>query len=65
MDVAFRWTRFMSGASAEDTKQLTLKYLIVPCGMIRGALAGFGLDCEVNADITGLPRAVFHIRVKG
>jgi hypothetical protein len=63
-DVAFRWTRYMSGPAAEDSKQLTLKFLIVPCGIIRGALAAFGLDAEVNADITGLPRAVFHIRVK-
>lgn len=63
-DFNFRWTRFMSAPVGEDTKAHVLKYLILPCGMLRGALAAFGFDCVVNADIGGLPRAVFHIRIK-
>ena len=63
-DFNFRWVRFLSAAPDEDTKQQTLKYLVFPCGLLRGALAAFGLDATVNADISAMPRTVFHIRVK-
>lgn len=63
-DFNFRWIRFTSGAPTEDTKAQTLRYVLFPCGMIRGALSAFGMECSVNADISAMPRTIFHIRVK-
>lgn len=63
-DFNFRWVRYISAAPGEDTKVQTLKYVLFPCGLVRGALAAFGLDCAVNADISNMPRTVFHIRIK-
>ena len=51
-------------SAAEETKQLALKYLIFPCGLVRGALAAFDVDAYVNADVSACPRVVFHVRVK-
>lgn len=63
-DFNFRWVRHTTAGAGEDGKAQALRYVLFPCGLLRGALAAFGLDCAVNADISGLPRTVFHIRVK-
>ena len=60
-DDSFRWTRFVSAGPAEDNKALTLKYFVIPCGLIRGALSAWGLDAVVNVDVAKLPKAIFHI----
>jgi hypothetical protein len=52
------------GGGGGDTKQHALKYVVGPCGMIRGALAGLGVECSVNADVSALPRVVFQLRLK-
>ena len=62
-DFSFRLTRFISAGPAEDGKALVLKYMLLPCGLLRGALAAFGIDAAVNLDITSLPRATFHIKL--
>ncbi|KAG9643470.1 transport protein particle component, partial [Aureobasidium melanogenum] len=41
------------------------QFLYFPCGIIRGALAGFGLSVSVHAETTELPQAVFQIRTVG
>lgn len=78
-DFSYRWTRYLSppaggsghvqgaGAAAAappSGAELALKYLLFPCGLIRGALAAFGLAAAVNADASATPRVVFHIVVE-
>ena len=62
-DGGFRWARSLSGDPGDDSRALALKYFLVPCGLLRGALAAWGLDAVINVDISGLPRAVFHVRL--
>lgn len=67
-DFSYRWTRYLSppagaGAGAPSSAELSLKYVLFPCGLIRGALAAFGLAAAVNADVSGTPRVIFHIVV--
>lgn len=63
-DFNFRPVRHLSSGPSEDTKQQALKYVIGPCGLIRGALDAMGLQCSVNADVSALPRVVFQLRLK-
>ncbi|KAH0370360.1 hypothetical protein KCU65_g2657, partial [Aureobasidium melanogenum] len=44
---------------------LGYRFLYFPCGIIRGALAGFGLTVSVHAETTELPQAIFQIRTVG
>lgn len=39
-----------------------MKFLLVPCGIIRGALAAMGINATVQADANELPAAVFQIK---
>ncbi|KAF1346657.1 transport protein particle component [Delphinella strobiligena] len=41
------------------------QFLWFPCGIIRGALSGFGLNVTVQAETTDLKSAVFQIRTVG
>ncbi|KAH0145857.1 transport protein particle component, partial [Aureobasidium melanogenum] len=41
------------------------QFLYFPCGIIRGALAGFGLSVAVHAETSELPQAIFQIRTVG
>ncbi|KAJ1493247.1 NO signaling/Golgi transport ligand-binding domain-containing protein [Baffinella frigidus] len=40
------------------------RYLLLPCGMIRGALAALGILATVRAEAQGLPSVVFVIHVR-
>jgi hypothetical protein len=42
-----------------------LQYLYFPCGIIRGALAGLGMDVTVHADSSEIPAATFQIKTRG
>jgi len=53
-----------AAAAASDTKVQALRNLVGACGLVRGALAAFGLDASVNAEDSGSPRVVFHVRVR-
>ena len=64
-DFNYRWVKFVSAPQGEDTRQAALKYLIFPCGVIRGALAACDVDASVNADISACPRVIFHVRMRG
>ncbi|KAG9591910.1 transport protein particle component, partial [Aureobasidium melanogenum] len=50
---------------AEEALRKAQPFLYFPCGIIRGALAGFGLSVSVHAETTELPQAVFQIRTVG
>jgi hypothetical protein len=62
-DFNFRWQRYVSAPAGEDTKHMALKYLVYPCGLIRGALAACDVDAHVNADLSATPRVIFHVCV--
>ena len=62
-DLSYRWTRYLSppSGSASTGPELALKYVIFPCGLVRGALAAFDVHASVNADVSASPRVLFHI----
>ena len=64
-DFNYRWVRFVSAAPGESTAQAAVKYLLFPCGVIRGALAACDVEASVNADISQCPRAIFKVTMKG
>ncbi|RMZ15168.1 hypothetical protein D0860_01785 [Hortaea werneckii] len=52
----------------ERAQTLTIRlpqYLYFPCGIIRGALMGLGVEATVEASAAELPIATFHIKTKG
>lgn len=51
--------------SLKDANIINSKYLYFPCGVIRGALQGLGLDVTVTAETTEIPSATFQIKTKG
>ena len=53
-DFNFRWLRYFSSHTDEDTNRRAAPLLVVPCGLIRGALANLGVAATVNAEI-GIP----------
>ena len=64
-DFNFSWLSTFSSATDEETKRMALKYLIVPCGIVRGVLANLGLVATVNADVIAVvPSCQFSIKVK-
>ncbi|KXT15606.1 hypothetical protein AC579_5862 [Pseudocercospora musae] len=55
-----------AGARAgEDALRRAQAYLYFPCGVIRGALQGLGLDVTITAETTEIPSATFQIKTKG
>jgi hypothetical protein len=40
-------------------------FLYFPAGVVRGCLAGLGVEASVSAETSGLPGAVFQIRTVG
>jgi trafficking protein particle complex subunit 6 len=62
-DSRFRW---LEKYTSDDiaAKQAAARMLNIPCGILRGALANFGILAIVNADFNNLPACVFNIRVK-
>ena len=63
-DRAFRWLTRMSSADADKPNDAALQHLVLPCGLVRGALENLGLACEVTANISpALPRATFTIKL--
>lgn len=41
--------------------ELAADYLVLPCAIVRGALAGLGLEASVTADATSLPQVDFTV----
>jgi len=54
----------LTASALEDTKMQALRIVVGACGLVRGALDAFGMtDAIVTADVSGLPRVVFTIKV--
>ena len=63
-DYAFRWIARFSSVDDETAKREALKFLILPCGIIRGALANLGVTAVITADISTVPSCIFNIKIK-
>jgi hypothetical protein len=63
-DYAFRWIARFSSVDDEAAKREALKFLILPCGIIRGALANLGVTAVITADISTVPSCIFNIKIK-
>lgn len=44
--------------------ELAADYLVLPCAIVRGALAGLGLEASVTADATSMPQVDFTVVVR-
>jgi len=54
----------LASAALEDTKMQAIRLLVGSCGVIRGGLDAFGItDAIVTADVSGLPRVIFTIKI--
>lgn len=66
-DNCFRWLRHVAGPSDDTSKAMELAslYLAYPCGMIKGALASLGVQCEVSAEVADITVGAcsFHVRI--
>ncbi|EME82149.1 uncharacterized protein MYCFIDRAFT_188929 [Pseudocercospora fijiensis CIRAD86] len=51
--------------AGEDALRRAQAFLYFPCGVVRGALQGLGLDVTVTAETTEIPSATFQIKTKG
>lgn len=59
--------RFKLLTQMSNSKQyieLAPKYLAFPCGLIRGALANFGIVSIVTAEVTKMPACKFQIQIQ-
>jgi hypothetical protein len=63
-DLKFRWLVKFSSDSNQIAKQTAIKYLVFPCGLIKGALYNLGISADVSAETTVLPACVFTIIIK-
>lgn len=56
--------RFISKMSnGKQYIELIPKYLAFTCGLIRGALADFGINATVSADVTKPPACIFNVQI--
>jgi hypothetical protein len=64
IDADFSWIKiFAEDATDQEITQLVILYLAFPCGLLRGALAGFGLTAAVTAEIPSFPQCCFQVRL--
>lgn len=57
--------RFIARVSnGEQYMDLMPKYLAFTCGMIKGALADFGINASVSADVSKPPACVFKVQIQ-
>jgi trafficking protein particle complex subunit 6 len=54
---------FLSDPSHRDTPLLTVLYMAVPCGLIRGALAGNRVKAVVRAQLSAFPICTFDVQI--
>ena len=62
-DFSFAPLAGLSPAPGVDGGGATLRYVLLHCGMVRGALAALGLEALVNVDTTSLPTVFFHVKL--
>eukprot|EP01117_Protostelium_nocturnum_P001569 TRINITY_DN1189_c0_g1_i1.p1 TRINITY_DN1189_c0_g1~~TRINITY_DN1189_c0_g1_i1.p1 ORF type:complete len:261 (-),score=86.38 TRINITY_DN1189_c0_g1_i1:68-811(-) len=63
-DAKFRWLLKLSSESSLSTRQAATKYLLFPCGLIRGALANLGITATVSGEIVNCPSCNFTIKIE-
>ncbi|CAK3939583.1 Hypothetical predicted protein [Lecanosticta acicola] len=51
--------------ASEEALRQAQSYLYFPCGVIRGALQGLGVDVTITAETSEIPTATFQIKTKG
>ena len=59
----FRWISRISGSTLSESQTLAEKYLVLPQGLIRGALSSLGVSCLVKAEISQFPNCTFTIKI--
>ena len=67
-DTSFAWTQRLAQNLVAQPERvapnaLAADYLVLPCAVVRGALAALGLEATVSADATALPQCDFTIVV--
>jgi hypothetical protein len=68
-DKQFRYIKAYSnavgqeGGAASDIKMTAQSHLYLPCGLIRGAMHGLGVVCDVTANISAAPACAFTVRI--
>lgn len=63
-DHRFRAVLRVSAAPEANAGEAARRFLVLPCGMIRGALHALGIHATVRAEAQGLPGVVFVIHVR-
>eukprot|EP00927_Polykrikos_kofoidii_P022585 TRINITY_DN21021_c0_g1_i1.p1 TRINITY_DN21021_c0_g1~~TRINITY_DN21021_c0_g1_i1.p1 ORF type:complete len:199 (-),score=40.67 TRINITY_DN21021_c0_g1_i1:45-641(-) len=71
-DNSFRWLEHLSPVKGGGEKleveiyDVAMLHLAMPCGIIRGALLAFGIDCSVQAEISvaTLPACTFTVSMR-
>lgn len=51
-------------SSGKQYMESAPKYLALPCGLIRGALANLGVSCVVTAEVSTMPACKFQIMIQ-
>jgi hypothetical protein len=62
-DKSFRFLARISAAADVNVKDEALRYVALPCGIVRGALELLGFDAQVKCQIVALPAAKFVITI--
>ena len=62
IDDDFAWLKNVAPVGAVDFDVEVLKFLVFPCGLIRGALSNLGVSCTVNAECDELPKVKFTVK---
>ncbi|EGF83222.1 hypothetical protein BATDEDRAFT_85814 [Batrachochytrium dendrobatidis JAM81] len=65
VDNNFKWLSRMASdtLTGEASKTMIAEHLALPCGIIRGTLAGLGVSAVVVAETTNLPQCTFQIKL--
>lgn len=63
-DHSFSWVRSMDvDYRSDDSVEAAKKFLVAPCGLLRGALSNLGVKCTVRAEFSTLPACYFNISI--
>ena len=60
-DSSFRFIESIGSIDGVDATDAVRKYLIYPCGLLRGALASLGVACIVDVTVDQLPTVQFQV----
>ena len=61
-DDNFQWLSAIGPVEGCDSKEAALRYLIFPCGVLRGALYSLGVAAVVNGQVDQLPKVRFNVQ---